>query len=238
MAEALILAAGKGSRGGKVSDHTPKPLWVIPGGTLIDYHIRRLKELRVSRINVLCGYLGELVSSKVTEQYPFCNILQQEASSGTAVDALLAVERLIQNDFLVVHCDHYFNYNPFGDLIANHEDGTITFLVESPGQFRSLGYGKLCTYDPDTRLVQRPFEEDSGSRILVDGCMMLPGQIFGLIKGAREALHTRIEMSDIFKYLDANHLVTMRGVKVQDWWANVNDMETLSKVWRRLMESG
>lgn len=65
MAEALILAAGRGARLRPLTDSTPKPLVEIGGQTLIDRHLAALAAAGVRRVIINLGWLGEKIVEHV-----------------------------------------------------------------------------------------------------------------------------------------------------------------------------
>ncbi|MBE0567462.1 MAG: phosphotransferase [Krumholzibacteria bacterium] len=59
----MILAAGYGTRLAPLSDHLPKPLLPVPGGTVLDRAIAALGTAGVERIAVNTHHLGDLVAA-------------------------------------------------------------------------------------------------------------------------------------------------------------------------------
>jgi len=238
MLEAAILAAGTGSRMGPQSDYVLKPLSPLPGGTLIDYHIRRLLKANTPT-HVVCGHLGDQLARHVERHYPGCRRVRQR-KLGNAADGVLALEKHIKSDFLVVHGDHFISYNPFGGLISEHETECITFLVEEPGG-RSIGYGQKCLFDPNTKTVSLNLNErpsQYNEMTWVDGCMILPRTIFGFILEAREKISKPLaDMDIVFSYIEDKKLAQLRGIVVQGWWANINTADDLYEVQRRLFDN-
>lgn len=57
--QAMILAAGRGTRMHPLTLHTPKPLLCVGGKPLIVWHIDRLRQAGICHIVVNAGYLGE-----------------------------------------------------------------------------------------------------------------------------------------------------------------------------------
>jgi len=58
--KALILAAGRGSRLGKLTDSLPKPLVEVKGKPVISYLIDKLINLNVTEIFINMHYKHEL----------------------------------------------------------------------------------------------------------------------------------------------------------------------------------
>jgi NDP-sugar pyrophosphorylase family protein len=86
----------------------------LPSGSLLlDHHIVRLEALGAVNIFIVIGYLGSDIETYVKGRHPRCRVIHQEGKLGTAADGLLASEKYVHDDFVVVHGDHYFSENPF-----------------------------------------------------------------------------------------------------------------------------
>ena len=75
---ALILAAGRGERMRPLTDHTPKPLLVVRGKALVDWHVEALARGGFDRLVVNTAWLGEQIAPH------FEKFSQQRAGSGKA----------------------------------------------------------------------------------------------------------------------------------------------------------
>lgn len=59
--QAMILAAGKGTRMRPLTLTTPKPLVCVADKPLIVWHIERLRQAGIDEITINVGYLGEVI---------------------------------------------------------------------------------------------------------------------------------------------------------------------------------
>jgi NDP-sugar pyrophosphorylase family protein len=240
--QAVILAGGRGRRLVPFTKFQPKSLLRIQKGTLLGLLIHNLETSGVPSIHVAAGYLGDAIAEYVTPRFPACQVSQQTIEIGTAGDGLLFLQdRFSQGDLLVVHGDHFFYDNPFPALLSKHLSGSITFLLQDATTCSSLGYNHHCLYNAATGEVK--FRESVSTRrdsmwkemVLVDGCMVVPCQIFRLIRESRAAARNqRLEMRDTFRFIAERKLLPMSGVEVSGWWANINDVEVYSDTLKRL----
>ena len=59
--KAIILAAGRGERMRPLTDHTPKPLLVVQGKPLIEWHLEALARAAVTRVVINTAWLEEQI---------------------------------------------------------------------------------------------------------------------------------------------------------------------------------
>jgi len=124
--EAIIMAAGFGSRLGKISNDLPKSFLEINGEKLIERAIRLLKSNGIDNITVVTGYKSELFIDclglkikYVNNPLYFCtNVL---SSFACAMGGL-------QEDFIFLHADTIFEESILRDLI--HFEGDIVLPVD------------------------------------------------------------------------------------------------------------
>jgi MurNAc alpha-1-phosphate uridylyltransferase len=61
----MILAAGRGERMRPLTDNTPKPLLMVGGRPLIEYHLLRLARAGVSQVVINTAYLGDQIQARL-----------------------------------------------------------------------------------------------------------------------------------------------------------------------------
>lgn len=61
--KAFILAAGRGERMRPHTDHTPKPLLMVRGLPLIEWHLQKLAAAGVQEVVINLGWLGEKIEA-------------------------------------------------------------------------------------------------------------------------------------------------------------------------------
>lgn len=144
--KALILAAGRGSRLGTITDNLPKPLVEVKNRPVIDYLIRKLIALNVSEIFINMHYKHELLEKFVLDSNygTKINLIYEPKLLGTAGTLKSLINNLSTEDFIVMHADNYFQ----DDLkilkqkhLATNSDCLITlgtFLVSDPEKFGTL----------------------------------------------------------------------------------------------------
>lgn len=106
--QAVILAAGEGSRLRPLTRSKPKAMLPVANRPIIEYVINALLENGIRDIIVVVGYRKEDVIRHLNRLDAPVQVVVQERQLGTA-DALLAAESEITEDFLLLPGDNYIN---------------------------------------------------------------------------------------------------------------------------------
>lgn len=103
--EAVILAAGLGSRLGIVTKEKPKGFLEFDGTPLIEWSIKKLINEGITKIIIGTGYLDDFYE-KLTERYPQVSCVKnsQYATTGS-MHTLFNMKDYIAGDFLLLESD-------------------------------------------------------------------------------------------------------------------------------------
>ena len=104
--QAVILAAGRGSRLGSSGDEVPKCLLEIGRRRLIEHQLDLLADAGVGPVHIVLGYGAEEVREVVGRRAEFLVNTRWEATN-SLYSFWLAREK-VQGDFLVLNCDVLF----------------------------------------------------------------------------------------------------------------------------------
>lgn len=133
----MILAAGFGKRMLPLTKTTPKPLLLVNGKPLIQYHIERLRDAGVKEIVINVSHLGKQIENHCGNGSQFgVHIVysrEQEPleTAGGIAKALPLLCKESKNDsdsFIVVNGDILTNY-PFKALLQHSLQGKLAHLV-------------------------------------------------------------------------------------------------------------
>lgn len=174
--EAVILAAGKGTR---LHPHTlavPKPLLPIQGRPILDWILAALPP-QTERLLVVVNYLAEQIEDWLKSQRRFADwkAVRQEAPRGTG-DAFRSCRPYLRSDrYLVLNGDDL--YSP-GDLAAlgSHAAGVMVRPVQDPEKW-GIAFRK-----PDgtlEKLVEKP-KGLAAPQLGNIGAYVFPREVFDL----------------------------------------------------------
>jgi glucose-1-phosphate thymidylyltransferase len=128
MMQAVILAAGEGSRLRPLTRSKPKAMLPVANRPIIDYVIEALLENGIREIVVVVGYRKEDVIRHLNKLDAPIQVAVQERQLGTA-DALRAAQAEITDDFLVLPGDNYINAESIARI---KEERNAVLVAEHP----------------------------------------------------------------------------------------------------------
>jgi bifunctional UDP-N-acetylglucosamine pyrophosphorylase/glucosamine-1-phosphate N-acetyltransferase len=153
--QAVILAAGRGSRLGPHTNETPKTLVGVGGKAIIEHILENLPE-EITEVVIVIKYLGFKIKEKIGSSFGNKKIIyiEQGDISGT-YGALFSAKEVLKNNFLVLS----------GDDIISKEDislmlkGGLSFGV-SLKNIPSLNYLIIETENDFILDFKKPKEDD------------------------------------------------------------------------------
>jgi len=149
--QAVILAAGKGTRFEPLSLTKPKPLFSIMGESILEHNLKELRGL-IDEAIIVFGYKSELIREKIKDEFEGIKIryVMQEEISGTGSGVKLA-HPFLKDRFIILNSDDFYfkedvkkvlekfpcilakeHENPSGFGVVLEKDGLVKELIEKP----------------------------------------------------------------------------------------------------------
>jgi len=107
--QAVILAAGRGTRMGALTDSTPKPMLQVAGKTLLEHKLDALPS-DVDEVIMVVGHMGGVIQSHFGGSYGEKRILyvEQDNPQGGTAEALWLARDFLHDKFFVVNGDNIY----------------------------------------------------------------------------------------------------------------------------------
>jgi L-glutamine-phosphate cytidylyltransferase len=118
--QAVILAAGKGSRLGKVADGLPKCLIQVGGRTLIRHQLDALADAGVGPVLVMIGYAADLVRETVGNAADF--ILNPRYAATNSLHTFFLAREWIKGPVVILNSDVLADPRLLDALLQSGED--------------------------------------------------------------------------------------------------------------------
>mgnify|MGYP001490497779 CR=1 FL=1 len=126
--KAIILAGGRGSRLGKLTDSLPKVLMEMDGTTIIERQIKILNKIGIADITLVTGYGADLIKKKLSAYN--VNLIQNEKYSTTdTLYAFWLAKHCMDDEFLSFFGDTVFEEKILLNLL-DRKDADICLAVE------------------------------------------------------------------------------------------------------------
>jgi mannose-1-phosphate guanylyltransferase len=158
---AILLAAGMGTRLYPITEKVPKCLVPINGEPLLGIWIRKLKRLGVDSILINTHYLNQQVEDFI-KQSPFkksIKLVHEAELIGTAGTLISNLDFFKNNDGLLIHADNYC-ISDLSDLVDKHfkrpVDCELTMLT-----FRTNTPSECGIVEVDSNQIMTGFHEKS-----------------------------------------------------------------------------
>ena len=171
--DAVILAAGLGTRLRPHTLTTPKPLLPVRGRPILDWTLGALPPT-VDRVVVVVNYLAGQIEDYLRRQTHVAEwvVVRQEQPRGTG-DALRSCrDHLRSESFLTLNGDDLYGAADLAAL-ARRPAGVLVQAVDRPRQF---GIAFLKSDGTLERLVEKP--DFDGRRLANTGAYVFPLQVF------------------------------------------------------------
>jgi len=178
--QAVVLAAGEGTRLRPLTEDVPKGMVEVNGNPILTYCFERVAELGAEELVVVVGYLKERIIEHYGDEFRGIPITyaHQREQNGLA-HALLAVEDHIDDDFMLMLGDNIFHANLQDVVRRQQEDrADAAFLVEEVPYEEAGRYGVCETNQRGeiVNVVEKP--DDPPSNLVVTGFYTFTPAIF------------------------------------------------------------
>jgi len=232
--KAVVLAAGRGTRLGALTERTPKALIEVAGVPLIGHVLGGLQRAGIEDVTVVTGYLGQAIEAEIgtgAQSGMRITYVRQEKLEGTAAAVALARDHAEGEAFFV----------GWGDILVRPENYR---RVISAARFAN---GSLAVNDTDdpwagaavhvdeamhvTRIIEKPPKGTSTTRWNNAGLCVLPPAIWEEIDRLKASVRGEYELPEAVAALVAAGAV-MRAVPIEGPWFDIGAPDDLDRARR------
>ena len=190
--EALILAAGKGTRMWPLTENMPKPLLPLCGKSIIEQQIATLKKVGVKNINILIGHRMKEISDLLgngTKYGVEINYIVQSEQKGTGHAVSLA-EKHVNSSFFCLNGDTLIDEKNLR-LLAK-KGGEMAMMVTTVDDGSNFGVIK----SKNGILSSIVEKEIDGKSSINAGIYLFNKKIFTSLKSIKKSIRGELELVD------------------------------------------
>ncbi len=213
--QAVILAAGRGTRLQPITDTIPKAMVLINGKPQLEILIDQLKTVGVNDITIVVHYMKEKIINHFGDGSRFnvkIRYVEQKEMLGTA-NAVLCTEPFVKDQkFFLIYCDSLFETDLLERLLKHKSDGVFTCReVKDPSRFGIL----MIEGNKVVKFIEKP--EHPPSHLASFSVFIMTNKIFEACKKIKpgpkgeywltDAIQLLIDGGTIFEYEVSKHIL-------------------------------
>lgn len=233
--QAVVLAAGKGTRLRPLTDDKPKVLVEVNGTPLIQDVFDNLIDAGATELIVIVGYKAEQIIDRYGDEYGGIPITyaHQREQLGLA-HAILQAEPHIDGNFMLMLGDNVFRGN-LNDVVSRQQEdrADAAFLVEEVPYEEASRYGVLDTneYGEVIKVVEKP--ESPPSNLVMTGFYTFTPAIFHACHLVQPSERGEYELPDAIDLLIQSGR-TIDAIRLDGWRIDVGYPDDRDRAEERL----
>lgn len=228
---AVLLAAGRGTRMGAITEGIPKPLLPVRGKPLMEHIMDRLAAAGIRRFLVVVGFQGELIQRHFANWRWPVEFRLQEPVNGTGSAARLAKEFAGNRPFLLSFGDCLCGAAEYVRCLAILRDNPAAAAVLAAKDIEDPWLG-AAIYEKDgriSRIIEKPPKGSSTTRWGSAGFYGFRPVIFDYLEKLTPSVRNEYEITSAFEMMLTDGL-ELRISPVKGDWRDVGRPEDLAAV--------
>lgn len=244
--KAVILAAGKGTRMGSLTQDIPKPMLEVHGKPILLHIVEGMKSAGVTDFVIITGYKAEVIENYFGDGSSFgihVDYARQEVQDGTGKAPELAKQSLAGAPFLLTYGDIMVDSSTYQSLMDSYGTGNWNALVTAKAG-EEVQKGGILLADADMRLtglVEKPSQDQldqliSSGQLNADGpfyynagVYLFSNNVFDHTATLEKSPRGEYELTDaILGLVNSGEKVGI--IEISDQWVDVRDPEVLESL--------
>jgi len=227
--KAVVLAAGKGTRMGALTEELPKPMLPVAGKPLLEHILDRLGQAGVKECGLITGYRHEAIEQHFATYPMKLAFIHQEVINGTAGAAKLAGSFVADDPFLLTYGDIWSEPEDYRRVMQPIEDEPETEAtlavkyVDDPFQ----GAAVYVEEGFIRKIIEKPPKGTSTTHWNSAGIYCFRPRVFAEIDRVPLSSRGEYELtSAIEQMIDGGR--KLRAVEIKGAWRDIGRPEDLS----------
>ena len=197
--KAVILAAGRGTRLGALTENCPKPMIPLAGMPVVEYVIRCCMDTGITDFILVTKYLSEKVEEYFGDGSKFgINIkyVVQDDRYGTGVALMMSEELAGNEEILLAYGDCLTERNAYKEAVNIYRNNDV-FAVESCNWIEDPWQGSAIMFDENniiTEMIEKPAKGTVPSHWNSAGIFVFNNNIFKYCKKITPSVRGEYEL--------------------------------------------
>lgn len=192
--QAIIMAAGKGSRLGDLTNNKPKSFIEIEGKKLIEYNLDMLLKYGIKDIVIITGYMAEeferLLSNREGIKFSFNPFYD----TTNVLPSFWFGQELLNDDFIYMHADTLCDTEIFEELLSH--DGEIVLPTDfSPCDEEAM---KVKLINDEVKFINKTMNPESADGEFI-GIAKISKKCISAIKSITNQIMKEQKFSSFFE---------------------------------------
>ena len=224
----VILAAGRGTRLGSLTETVPKPLLEVAGRPVLDHIVDSMTSAGVRHLTVVTGHLANEIERHLARSCPVpVSFVRQDEVNGTA-GALLLVERALGHKPFMLSWGDIVTASRHYRAVADTFEADIAGII-AVNMLEDVSSGSSVVFGEDlviTDIIEKPAAPAPG-QWNSSGIMIFGGAIWAHVATLRPSVRGELELSDAIRSMLASDEL-LKAVKLTGEWFDIGTPETLA----------
>jgi NDP-sugar pyrophosphorylase family protein len=245
--KAVILAAGKGTRMGDLTQEVPKPMLPVQGRPILDHIVEGLRDAGISEFHIITGWRAEVIESHFGDGSRLgvrVSYSRQFVQDGTGKAPELAKDFVGSDDFILTYGDILVRPETYRRMRERWDSGPFDGLL-TVTEGEDVTKGGLFFFDDErfhlTRLVEKPSAAElevlrstgwiqPGKPVWYNaGIYLFRPSLFEYTARLEKSPRGEYELTDALSAMIASGRV-LAGLKIEGRWVDVRDPAVLASL--------
>jgi len=199
--DAVVLAAGEGTRLRPLTCTRPKPMLPVGGKPILEWNLEALDCAGVKRVNIIVGYKREAIEEHFGKKFRGMSIryIEQKQQLGTG-DAVNCARDHVKGDFIVMNGDLFITRKFVQSLVAKHKKARTDVSMSLVEVSDTSSYGIVeVKKDRVASLTEKPIR--AKSNLANAGVYVFGQSVFSALEGIKKSKRMEYEITDAIKKL-------------------------------------
>ena len=216
---AVLLAAGRGTRMGAITQEIPKPMLHVRGKPMMEHIMDRLAEAGIQKFLIVIGHQGKLIEKHFAQWRLPVEFVVQEPVTGTGSAAMLAKQFAADTPFLLTFGDCLCDSAEYLRMRGILEDHSNTAAVLAAKDIDDPWQGAAIYEESGriTRIIEKPPKGTSTTRWGSAGFYGFRPVIFNYLARLTPSVRNEYEITSAFEMMLSDGLELRISPVVGDW---------------------